>query len=250
MSRRAKPLSIREYEQYSSQYEQQQQNSDPNRTEYDRMYSSSSIAGHLSSSYDATRPPASARYPDVDNMSAVRASLNAPSKSIWAAARETSQSLEFDVYLRRSNDPYHDNLYLDTTMRSNPNSAPPPGSSGPGPAPSGPAPSGPAPSLTAAPPPPAVDRKAQATLERRLAKLEAENDKLKKTQEQLLKKAASGRPVSSSSAGAPAAASISLSGGGNEKEAFLEIRQSIEKGLSTLATMEKTRQQMLKQAER
>jgi len=245
-SGRSKPLSIAEYEQYSTAPLGTGQPTS-RASEYNRNYSSTSIAGHLSNSYGShplaqstgTFPHGSgysSNYPSVDNMSEIRASLANPAKSIWSAARETSQSLEFDVYTRRSNQPYQENMYVDGNVRSSSD-----GGEGM-----------PQQVQQQQPQVAAPTAKLTVALERRLAKLEAENDKLRNNQEKLMRdKAKPPRPPKATSGTSKTleTAEDDLDHL-NETEALQAVRVSVEQSLSKLSRMESEKRSALKAAKK
>ena len=226
------------------------------RAEWNRNYaSSSSIVGHLQqSNFTSTNY----QPPNVDSMESVRRSLESSSnmsnvfptggpQSIWAAARETSQSLEFDIRPPPSsrssnfNQPSYDTNSENVPQISNANR----------------------PSTNNH-----ADMKNQIELERRLARLEAENEKLKKNQAVLLKQSSNvndkttSRRTSSNSN--PASTSTHPPQRNNytntndettevhesESEALNMIRKSVEKGLSALSGIDKNRQLKMGDAER
>jgi len=174
------------------------------------------------------------RYPDVDDMDAVRASLGSlgnPNKSIWAAARETSQSLEFDL-----------------KSRSNPSSL---NSSSLPPPPSGAGPT--APQATSA---------AQIELERRLKEVEAENKQLKKEQAELRKqkmqlKMKSAQPSCPSTSTTSSATTLNptysddlATTGEGEIPDFSDIRQSFEESIKRFSKIEKAHKARVQKAEK
>ncbi|GMH84733.1 hypothetical protein TrST_g13224 [Triparma strigata] len=234
----SKPLSQQEYESY-------QKHMDTRTTEYDRLYSSSSIAGQIGGP-PLGPPPGKAgyAYPDVNNMEEVRRSLDggAPvNSSIWAAARRTSQSLDFDQRSVASSTgsqprrrpppppgaPGADKQYQDQARRYSQGGPPP-----------GPHPSAYAPQM------PQQSNPNVIALERRLAQLEAENAKLKRVKEDLQKKKQKEdkRP--------PRVRTSMDNDDDYDADDFGvgDIRKSVEKGLSALANIEKKRQKELNEA--
>ena len=86
---------------------------------------------------------------------------------------------------------------------------------------------------------PSLDRKAQADLERRLARLEAENEKLRKEMFSHASKPAS-KKLSSK-------ATVSLQGAPDESDVFLQVRKSLEEGLAQMAKVERGRRAELEE---
>ncbi|GMH79548.1 hypothetical protein TrLO_g6248 [Triparma laevis f. longispina] len=235
----SKPLSVGEYENY-------QKHMDTRTTEYDRLYSSSSIAGQIGGP-PLGPPPGKAgyNYPDVNNMAEVRQSLDGGvpvNSSIWAAARRTSQSLDFDQRSAASSTgsqprrrpppppgaPSADKQYQDQARRYS-QSQPPPG----------PYPSQYAPQMA-----PQQSNQNVLALERRLAQLEAENAKLKQVKQNLVKK-------KEKEDRRPPRVQTGRDDDYDDEDfgsGVGDIRKSVEKGLSALANIEKKRQAELNEA--
>lgn len=246
----AEPMDPSAYENFHQRLQSKQAS---RAAEYSKLYSSTSIAGQLQhGSYASGYIP-----PNVDDMQSIRRSLDSTSninnifprggpQSIWQAARETSQSLEFDVGRpqRSSHDmASYDSGWNENVGASNVNVQ-----------------------NNLRPPPPPGDNKAQIELERRLAKLEMENEKLKKNQAALLKKQAGegqvGQGRQRKTTGAAVTSRVARKvvvddnygddgeAPANESEALSMIRKSVEKGLSVLTSIDTERQQKITSAER
>ena len=140
----------------------------------------------------------------------------------------TSQSLEFDV-VRSSYPPPFPASEPPQTMPMGTMSNPPP-----------------------PPAHPAVDRKAQVDLERRLARLEAENEKLKKEVKEKVRAsssvASSRYRASNPNSGGKENPRFEVSMPEDETGVFEEVKKSLEKGLAAMAKVERGRQAELRDA--